>query len=797
MAQTGILKAILHRRVPQILGVYVAGLWLCVEIADWMSGRFTLIPDFSAYVFIVLLCLIPSVIYIAWAHGQPGKDEWTWGQSLFAAINLVLALIIAISFGGTTPSTSQSLNPLNQSVNLKQATLADGYLNLQETRHNLNQKVSLFFWTNEDNQTDNNWLRYGAAWLLAKDLKRTPYVTVETPFDSDSMLLALQDKGYEDAIGEPLTLARQIAENRSSQWLVRGQFSQLDNGITFEASLYNVLTGQMVKKISHQTNNMLLALDYISAELLSLILADNEEASNKIPQLAIQDHISTNIQAIQYLINSLWIEAFENNFPQAIESLKLATEADPYLAEAYVLQMFMYRQMGQFEQARLMAQKALEYDFKLYSEDVFQVTANLYAMEGEEDKAIKVLENWVKEYPNSAEALFLLGNNLVVKGHRLDDAEQVFKQLKRIEPHNKNLLRLSQVYILKEQFDLAEDAIRAFLSHHPNNKAGLLSLGDVLQRQGDYEGATAVFEQAVLTNHNDIEAAVQYELNKGLSKDPDDAISQLITLKQQAKNSQQRFTISLALEQMYFQKGQIQKVLDTIEATKEDSQKSQSFISHIMNYHGKRIAYLTLVGQIDTARDELDKLKQSTEDPFNKMLVFIELAYYDFLDDAESIARNLDTGRRAITEFKASIYQQFIDNYSAILYRLNQQFDQAITAHNKAIKESKQSFIALKDRKIIEEFMYEKADTLYQAGEYQQALELIDEVLIARPRFAEILLLKYKILKDQENTEQASQVIAVLDSYWQDADPNYSQYQLFLAEKKRLSELRLSYRPNK
>lgn len=787
MAQSGFIKALIQRRVPHILGVYMAGLWLCVEIADWMGERFNIIPDFSAYVFIILLSMVPTVFFIAWAHGQPGKDEWTWKQTVFGVTNVVLALIIAVSFGGTTPSSSPLLSPLNQTINLKHATPQSGYLNLQETRQNLNQKVSLFFWTNEDNKTDNDWLSYGATWLLSKDLKRTPYVSVETPFDSDAMRFALQDRGYENAVGEPLPLARQIAENRSSQWLIRGQFSHQDNGFIFEASLYNVLTGHLVKTISHQTNNMLLALDYISAELLSLILADNKEESNKIPQLAIQDHISTNIQAIQYLINSLWIEAFENDFPQAIESLKLAIEADPYLAEAYVLQMRMYRDMGQFENARFMAQKALEYDFKLYSEDVFLVTANLYALDGEEDKAIKVLENWVKEYPNSAEALYLLGNNLIVKGHRLDDAEAVFKQLKHIEPHNKNLLRLSQVYILKEQFDLAEESIRAFLSYHPNHKAGLLSLGDVLQRQGNYQGAVAVFEQAVLTNHNDIEAAVQFALNQGLSDNPEEAISQLIALNQHAKNSQQRFAISLALEQMYMQKGQIQHVLDTLEAAKEDSRKTQSYISHIMNYHGKRITYLTLLGQTDQAREELNKLKESTEDPFNKMLVFIELAYYDFLNDAENISKNLDISRRVITEFKASIYQQFIDNYAAILYRLNQQFKQAITAHNKAIKESKQSFIALKDRRIIEEFIYEKADTHYLAGEYQQALELIDDVLVARPRFAEILLLKLKILNAQKEYAQANQVITLLDSYWQDADPDYSQYKIFLAEKKSLN----------
>lgn len=786
MAQVKLINAIIKRRLPQIIGVYIAGLWLCVEIADWLSERFNIIPDFSAYVFVVLLCMVPAVIYIAWKHGQPGKDEWTWVQSFAVTSNLVIALVLALFIGTPTPTTTVLPSTLSSSVNLQQNTSAGGYLNLNDSSNNLNQKVSLFFWSNEDNHADNAWLRYGATWLLAKDLKRTPYVSVETPFDSDTMRFAILDKGYDNAVGEPLPLALQIAENRSSQWLIRGRFFEQEKSITLEASLYNVLTGSLVKKISHQSNNLLLALDYISAELLELILANNRDQATKIPQLTIQDHVSSNIQAIQYVINSLWIEAFENDYPKAIESLQQAIETDPYLAEAYVLQMRMYIDMGQFDNAQLMAQKALEYDFKLYSEDVFLVTANLYALEGEEDKAIKVLENWVKEYPNSAEALLLLGNNLIVKGHRLDDAEQVFTQLKLIEPHNKNLLRLSQVYILKDQIKLAEETIRSFLTYHPNHKAGLLSLGDVLQRQGDFDGAADIFEQAVLSNHNDIEASVQYILNRGMQSSPDEAISQLQDLKQEAKNSQQRYTIYLALEHMYLQKGQIHHVLETIEAAKEDSQKTQSYISHIMNYHGKRITYLMLLGQIDTAREELNKLKLSTENPFNQMLVFIELSLSNYLDDKEQLENNLDVSRQAISEFKASIYQQFIDNYDAVLHRLNGDYAEALRLHDKAISESKQSFLALKDRQVIDEFYYEKADTLYQAGEYQQAVDVINQVLIARPRYTEILLLKVQVLKALGQRQQAQKIITQIDNYWQDADADYSEYIKFLAEKQSL-----------
>src|SRR5690554_6811278 len=131
MAHVKPLNAIIKRRLPQILGVYIAGLWLCVEIADWMSERFDILPNFSTYVFIVLLCMVPAVLVIAWGHGQPGKDEWTWGQSLIVTVNLVLALILAIYMGSPTPSTTLSETNLGLSINPQKNTGPGGYLSLE------------------------------------------------------------------------------------------------------------------------------------------------------------------------------------------------------------------------------------------------------------------------------------------------------------------------------------------------------------------------------------------------------------------------------------------------------------------------------------------------------------------------------------------------------------------------------------------------------------------------------------------------------------------------------------------
>ena len=71
--QKGMFSELLNRRIPQILGMYVASLWLCVEIADWMSERFPVPDTLSSHVFVFLLVLLPAAGILAWGHGKPGK----------------------------------------------------------------------------------------------------------------------------------------------------------------------------------------------------------------------------------------------------------------------------------------------------------------------------------------------------------------------------------------------------------------------------------------------------------------------------------------------------------------------------------------------------------------------------------------------------------------------------------------------------------------------------------------------------------------------------------------------------
>ena len=77
---TPFFKDLLSRRVPHILGGYLAGSWIIFEFVQWMVGHYTISPHLEEFCLIALASLIPTVFLLAYFHGKPGRDKWTRGE---------------------------------------------------------------------------------------------------------------------------------------------------------------------------------------------------------------------------------------------------------------------------------------------------------------------------------------------------------------------------------------------------------------------------------------------------------------------------------------------------------------------------------------------------------------------------------------------------------------------------------------------------------------------------------------------------------------------------------------------
>ena len=95
------MRKLLHRRVPQIAGAYLAASWVLLEFTDWAVDQYALSPALTNFVVAALMLLLPAVVVLAWRHGAPGQDRWTKTDGAVIVLSLVVAAgILTLTFSG-------------------------------------------------------------------------------------------------------------------------------------------------------------------------------------------------------------------------------------------------------------------------------------------------------------------------------------------------------------------------------------------------------------------------------------------------------------------------------------------------------------------------------------------------------------------------------------------------------------------------------------------------------------------------------------------------------------------------
>ncbi len=111
------LTQLKRRRVPQIVGVYIGGLWLVIEIGEWLTEQAGWSSAFGLYLFVFLLALLPSMMMLAWRHGAPGPDQWSSLEKIVIPANGLLALaLVALVVQVRSPVDERPMNRTQPAV---------------------------------------------------------------------------------------------------------------------------------------------------------------------------------------------------------------------------------------------------------------------------------------------------------------------------------------------------------------------------------------------------------------------------------------------------------------------------------------------------------------------------------------------------------------------------------------------------------------------------------------------------------------------------------------------------------
>ncbi len=775
-----IISEILNRKIPQIIGMYIGSVWLLVEISNWMSGRFKLPAQFDTYVFVFLLSLLPAVIIIAWGHGKSGADSWSKFELSWIPLNLTFAIFAAIYF--VKPISEKQLaqakiEPEKAEI-MQKLSVIDAETGKKVTYEVANQayhqSVISFFFDNNTQHNDNDWLSYGAGWLLSQDLKRTPLLSVITPYNSRKLFSSLVAKGFKNALNIPLALALKIAGNRSIDWIIMGSFDRVNKNYTFNGELYNVKTGELVNKFSAENKNPLKAIDTISDNFSHEILKAINIHDNVIPQLAISDHTSNNIDAIKNYIAAKNTALFENNYQKSNHLIQLALEKDQTFADAHLLAVDNYNALGDVDASIKHIKAALKFDYKLYQESVFIIKATLFAYNGQQEKSIKILENLVKLYPRSVNSLRTLARYYFQIGHHQQKAKEIYLKIVDLEgAQSTALIELGKIERLKNNKDKAIEYLQKYLKANPAKSQAFFELGDAYLQFGLMSQAQEMYEEASLFDNKDFRSEIGLATIIASKGDYKKALTQLNALLKQAETANQKLKIYASITDILLLTGQIKQALKNMQSIGFIAKTSMPPLASIFQVEGTKIYLFTMIGNYKAAQEIIDKISHDLKPPYDLLVGAFSKFMYEKRKDSQRFTKALALEEQFVEKFNSATMLPDILYSKALLQFWQKNDEKAYDLIQQAITEAKQSFVTLITTKQIDSISYLKAEILTNQQKFTQALKELDIILQRTPLFARAHLLKAQIYQKQNLDAKKNAEIKAAEKIWQDADTEF------------------------
>jgi tetratricopeptide (TPR) repeat protein len=763
---------LMHRRVPQIVGMYVAATWLVIELGDWVTERFNLPTTVTSYVFVAMLVMLPAIILFAYNHGAPGRDEWTRTERVFIPVNGLLALVVLYAMGPLLV-----VEAATETVQIPDETGA-----LQEfevAKRGYHKKVIGFFWENETGNSDLDWLSYGLPLMLAHDLNRvSPVITVQTPFDSAPIQNELRNNGYPAFVGEPQGLRLEIARDRRSTALIVGNFSQAAGTVTINATVLDAESGQEIAAYSVTGSNWLNAVDDVSAAVLDYLEVQPSDNQSDDP---IEQHLSGSLEAIEHFTNGQVALEVANDYPKGIAELQSAVQIDPEFAEANGVLSLTHYLNSDLEAARETASQALKNSYRLSESSKFIIKANRYIFDGDYERGTRVVELWAQVQPNSTDALASLAQLNIMWGttDSLQKALDTFDRLLELDPKDYGIYRQkAEAEQQRGDLDAAADYLKIFLQHEPDSGAAHLQLANIYQALGDLEAAQVSLEDAAILSDNPLGSELglaRLMARRGLFTQAEE---RLIGQLNDDLSAQQRVDVLSAQAEIAFVTGRIEEVIALNIEMGEIAKSFMPPMVRMMSIENQRSDLYSLLGRTDEAIALADKVAAQLQPPVDAYMNFTYTTIYGAADNREAF-REWTNKTQQVKDQLPPVFGPFIEFQSARVAVWDREFDVAVTHLDSARDMLSQSMLQIYHNNLSISSLHVILAELYlQAGAFDDSRDTLEEILKVFPANAYAKLTYGKLHLAEGDEDAGRKAVNEALEIWSEADADY----MFLKE---------------
>ncbi|MDH3734374.1 MAG: tetratricopeptide repeat protein [Gemmatimonadota bacterium] len=626
VGEQSFVRELFGRRVPHIGGAYVAGSAGIVQFVDWLAGRYALSPALIDFALLLLVLLLPTVLLLAWRHGQPGRNRWTGLERVGVPANLLVAgAVLALSFGGRSlGATTTTVIVEDEEGNEVEAVVAKS----EFRRH-----LALFYFDNESGDAELDWLQYGIPRGLWADWRQDIFMSVR---EGLALSQALRENGQPDGLGLPLGLKSTIAEKQNVDYFLGGEISRGANGPSVVTSLYEVGSNRLVAERTH-TGAPFDLIDQISAQVREDMGIPTQRLS-EAADLPLDELLTDSEVAYRAYAEAFKALAVDSDYGQAAQSVGQAVEEDPSFALAHWLRYAIAVLSNQSETAVEAINATMEHSYRLPEREKYYVRREYHYLVGQDpEKGIQLAEMSVTMNPEDIEARGALAL-LYRASNRVEDEIEQYLEILRFSPSQSQvLLAVGDAYRRTGQYEQAIDYIARYSELAPQDMQAYPILSQSYGAIGQFEDARAACERALLLEPQNVSArlclaGIAYDL-----ADWPEAERLYDDAEGLARTAADRAAMYEARAGYHVRRGQI-------EAAIEDRALELPLLSQAgappLQVLQRRLQTLTrfvLAQRPEAALDSAAALAAQFEAPFDQLSGIGELAIYNLIGDPDGL----------------------------------------------------------------------------------------------------------------------------------------------------------------
>ena len=672
---------IFRRRIPQVVGIYLAAGWAVLEFTDWLVNRYVLSPHLIDFALLAWGLMLPTVLMLAWFHGAPGRDRWGRFEKYGIPANIAVAgLVLLAVFGG------KDLGAATTSVTIQDTETGE---TVERTipKSEFRKSLTVYFFDNVSGDTELDWLQYGLVWALETDLEQDLFIDVR---DSDLSLRRLKEEGNDAGLSVPIGLKREIAEVLNLDNFITGTITEDSGEIVIATSLYETRRGRVVSERTFRGDDLFAIVDEMTVQIKrDLELPDQH--IEEVKDLPISEIATSSLSAYRSHVYAYYHATVRADLAEGLAHVTDAVATDPQFAMAHMLRFSLQLALNDIENGKQSLEEAMRLLYKLPERSQFEIKVVYYwLIRQDSDKALVAAGMYAELYPQDIAAHQMLAEFYGMKGDK-ERAIAAFERILELDPGRADALTgIGQLQESMGDFAAARDYYEQYASEVPSDPQAFITLGNLERLLGDPHAAGRQYEKALIIDPNNVSALVRVASLEGDLGNFEQALEGYDEALAVSVTPEQRSWVYQALQSYHELRGQPSAAVESMHRRWLEMEKYQAPFNLLQEKLQSLHIYVA-AGQTSAARDSLSSFANQLSPPFDVLVALGELDIYMELEDADSIEATIPGLERFIEAFGLEEARSLIVYAQGRVLELRGDCQEAIVSYTRALQLSPRS----------------------------------------------------------------------------------------------------------